>query len=127
MSNSGSASSDLFTIRIDQGLVVLSPLDKTFLNAQAREFNRLYEEFSRQGQRHFVLDFSNCDYISSEGLNITAQYWKMCKDAGGRLMVVVPELPQSGIRELFDLLGLSKMLGDCLQPTVTDALAFPKN
>jgi anti-anti-sigma factor len=122
MSNSGSASSSLFTIRFDQDIAIFSPIDKAFLNSQAKEFNRVFEELLKQKFTKFILDFSKCDYISSEGLNITAQCWRLCRDQGYSLVAVVPEDPKNEVRQMFDLIGLSKMIASGLKPTMLDAI-----
>jgi anti-anti-sigma regulatory factor len=122
MSNDKSVFSSLFTIRFDKDIAIFSPLDKSFINSQAGEFNRVFDELRQQDFTKFILDFSNCDHISSEGLNITAQCWKVCHDQGYNLMVVVPEGPKNEVREMFDLIGLSRMIGGSLKPTMLDAI-----
>jgi hypothetical protein len=122
MLSNGKLSSPLFNVRVDGGIAVLQAKDKAFLSSQAKEFNRLFEELKSLSIVKYILDFSNCDYVSSEGLNFTAQCWKWCHENGnGSMAAVVPDDPANGVRILFDNIGLSYMIGSSLQPTVADA------
>jgi hypothetical protein len=125
MSNSDKLSSVLFNLRVDNGIAVLQAKDRAFLNSQAKEFFRLFEELKSQSILKYIIDFSNCDYVSSEGLNFTAQCWKWCREtATGSMAVVLPDDPANDLRNLFDNIGLSFMIGASLQPTVADAQKY---
>jgi anti-anti-sigma regulatory factor len=122
MSSNGKLSSPLFNVRVDNGIAVLQAKDKAFLSSQAKEFSRLFEELKSRSIVKYILDFSNCDYVSSEGLNFTAQCWKWCREQGhGSMAAVVPNEPANAVRKLFDIIGMSYMIGASLQPTVADA------
>jgi hypothetical protein len=125
MSNNEKLSSPFFNVSFDGGIALLQARDKTFLNSQAKEFFRLFEELKSLSIVKYILDFSNCDYISSEGLNFTAQCWKWCYEKGnGSMAVVVPGDPANTIRTLIDNIGLSYMIGSSLQPTVAEAQKY---
>jgi hypothetical protein len=125
MSNNEKLSSPFFNVSLDSGIALLQARDKTFLNSQAKEFSRLFEELISLSIVKYILDFSNCDYISSEGLNFTAQCWKWCYEKGnGSMAVVVPGDPANTIRMLIDNIGLSYMIGSSLQPTVAEAQKY---
>jgi hypothetical protein len=125
MSNNEKLSSPFFNVSFDGGIALLQARDKTFLNSQAKEFFRLFEELKSISIVKYILDFSNCDYISSEGLNFTAQCWKWCYEKGnGSMAVVVPGDPANTIRMLIDNIGLSYMIGSSLQPTVFEAQKY---
>jgi hypothetical protein len=125
MSSNGKLSSPLFNVRVDNGIAVLQAKDNAFLRSQAKEFSRLFEELKSLSIVKYILDFSNNDYVSSEGLNFTAQCWKWCHEKGhGSMAVVIPDDPANDVRRLFDNIGLSYMIGSSLQPTVADALKY---
>jgi hypothetical protein len=122
MSSNEKLSSPLFNVHVTGGIAVLQARDKAFLNSQAKEFSRLFEELKSLSIVKFILDFSNCDYVSSEGLNFSMQCWKWCHEQGnGSMAVVIPDDPANELRKLFDVIGLSYMIGRSLQPTVAVA------
>jgi anti-anti-sigma regulatory factor len=126
MSNDRRLSSPLFIVCVtDNGVAVLQAKDKAFLNSQAQEFSRLFEKLKSLSVDKFILDFSNCDYLSSEGLSIAAQCWKWCHETGNGVMAaVVPDDPANEVRRLFNDIGLSRMIGASLQPTLAEAEKF---
>jgi anti-anti-sigma regulatory factor len=128
MSSRDKTASRLFNIRIDKDIVLLHPLDKAFLNSQAKEFTLIFEDLKKKGYKKYILDFSQCDYISSEGLSITALCWKWCHDEGnGSMAAVVPDDSSNEVRKLFEIIGLSRMIGSALQPKIATAVTYLRN
>ncbi len=117
--------SPLFGIRRQGEVAVLRPLDRAFLHTHSAEYNRILEELGAGGPLQFVVDLSGCDYLSSEGVNNIMQSWKKCFEAGkGRMAVVVPDIPLNEVRNLFEIIGISRLLGEALQKSMENALAY---
>jgi anti-anti-sigma factor len=98
---------------------------KIFQKKQAEEFRSALAELRGRKITRYVVDLSDGEYISSEGLGAIAQCWKWCHDEGnGQMAVVLPPRADSEIRNLFDIIGLSRTIGSALQPTVEDAKKY---
>jgi hypothetical protein len=127
MSNNEGLRSPSFRVTFDEDIAIISPVDKAFMRFQAKEFDRIFELLRKDATRRFILDFSSCDYISSEGLASTASCWKWCHDDGhGQMAAIVPQGPDNEVRNLFEIIGLSRMIGSALQPTLASALKYLK-
>jgi hypothetical protein len=125
MSNNDGIVSSAFGIMIDKDIVIVKATDKSILHSQAQEFNRIFELLKRNGYIRFILDLSICDYISSEGLTCAASCWKWCHDDGnGHMVIIVPQKPENEVRNLFDIIGLSRMVGSALQPKLSNAIRY---
>jgi anti-anti-sigma regulatory factor len=127
MSNNKEIVSREFQIRYKADAAILKPVEKAFTHLQAGEFNRIFDCLRENNVKRFVLDFSTCEYISSEGLTCTASCWKWChEDGNGQMVAVVPLDPANEVRNLFEIIGLSRMIGSALQPTLPQALKYLK-
>ncbi len=123
MSNSD-IGSKLYKISIENAIAVIHPLDRAFLHAQAKEFKRLLVDLRATGVAATILVLSLCDYISSEGISSITQGWKWCTEEGnGVLAVVVQNDATSEVWNLFEIIGISRILGSSLQPTLAAAIA----
>ena len=106
-------------------VAVIGFASRIFQKYEADDFRLLLNRLRVRSISHYVIDLSGCDYVSSEGLGATAQCWKWCHDEGkGRMAVVLPSQPDHEVRNLFDIIGLSRTIGSALQPTVEDARAY---
>ena len=127
MSNKKEIASQDFQIRYKAKVVIVKPVQKAFTHLQAGEFNRIFDLLREKNYRRFILDFSTCEYISSEGLTCTASCWKWCHEEGNGFMVaIVPLDPANEVRNIFEIIGLSRMIGSALQPTLPHALKYLK-
>jgi len=125
MSSNGRFVSSAFRVTIDKDIAILQSVDASVMHFQAQEFNRIFDLLREQGFRRFIIDLSTCEYISSEGLTCTASCWKWCHDEGnGHMVAIVPQNPDNEVRNLFDIIGLSRMIGSALQPALTQALKY---
>jgi hypothetical protein len=125
MSSNGRFVSSAFRVTIDKDIAILQSVDASVMHFQAQEFNRIFDLLREQGFRRFVIDLSTCEYISSEGLTCTASCWKWCHDEGnGHMVAIVPQNPDNEVRNLFDIIGLSRMIGSALQPALTQAVKY---
>jgi|WetSurMetagenome_2_1015567.scaffolds.fasta_scaffold244984_2 anti-anti-sigma regulatory factor len=125
MSNNEEIVSLEFQIKFKGDAVIVKPVEKTFTHQQAAEFNRIFDLLREQGHTRFILDYSTCEYISSEGLTCTASCWKWChEEKKGNMVAIVPLDPRNEVRNLFEIIGLSRMIGSALQPTLPQALKY---
>jgi hypothetical protein len=114
-----------FNVVYKNDVVILKPVAKAFSHFQAKEFDRIIEDLKESGIRRFILDYSSCEYISSEGLTCTAACWKWChEEKNGHMVAIVPQDPKNEVRNLFEIIGLSRMIGSALQPTLPQALKY---
>lgn len=127
MSNNEGPVSPFFLVSFHDDIAIIRPVDKALLRSQAKEFDRIFELLRKDTTSRFILDFSSCEYISSEGLASTVSCWKWCHDEGHGLMAaIVPQSPENEVRNLFEIIGLSRMIGGALQPTLDDAIKYLK-
>ena len=125
MSNSNGITSQAFHITIDDAIAILQAVDPSFMHFQAQEFDRIFDLLRKKGYRQFILDLTPCEYISSEGLTCVALCWKWCHDEGnGQMAAIVPQNPENEVRNLFEIIGLSRMIGSALQPTLSQAIRY---
>jgi len=125
MSNSDAIISSAFQVTTENNIAILQSLEASFMHPQAQEFYRIFDLLRKQGICRFVIDLSTCEYISSEGLTCTASCWKWCHDEGnGHMIAIVPQNPENEVRNLFDIIGLSRMIGSALQPSLAQALNY---
>ena len=127
MSNDAGVVSPAFRVTFDEDIAIICPVERAFMRFQAKEFDRILDLLRKGATRRFIMDLSSCDYISSEGLASTASCWKWCYDDGhGHMAAVVSERPDNEVRNLFEIIGLSRMIGNALQPTLADAIKYLK-
>ena len=127
MSNSNGTASPAFQITFDGAIAILQAVDSSFMHFQAREFDRVFDLLRKKQYRQFILDLTPCEYISSEGLTCVASCWKWCHDEGnGQMAAIVPQNPENEVRNLFEIIGLSRMIGSALQPALSQALRYLK-
>ncbi|GEM_PF-2541343 len=82
-------------------------------------YTALLEEGLKSDHKQFVIDISDCEYISSNALGIMVYYHKLLRAKGGALIIVPPA--SAGVRAFaLRCIGVGIPLAD----TVADALAI---
>lgn len=81
-------------------------IPKSFVVDEVVKFRTETNKFLEEGQRDFILDFSQCHFIDSTGLGAIVAVYKKCAENGGtiRLKSVKPE-----VEKLFKLTRLDKV------------------
>jgi len=114
-----------FTVTVNDRIAVIAPSVETFMYREAQEFDHLFEQLRGKGFTHFIIELGTCDYISSEGLGAIASCWKWCHDEGmGRLSVILQQNTDNEVSNLFEITGLTRIIGSAIQPTLKDALKY---
>ncbi len=84
---------------------------KTFLRDAAREFQAITDEAIAEGATHFIINFNDCEYISSVGLGCVAEFWRRCMENEGFIMVsVFNSDPANSLLNFFEIIGLSRVM-----------------
>jgi len=110
------------------GIAVFSFPSRAFQKKEAEYFSFLLDQLQKQGIHDYIVDLTECDYVSSEGLGATARCWKWCHDQkNGSMAVVLSSSSGNEVRNLFEIIGLSHMIGSAIQPTLDDAIIYVKN
>ncbi len=84
----------------------------------APDFELKAHDLFTEGDRHFVVDLSGIDYVSSAGLRVLLSLAKQVDGGKGSLQLC--GLPPH-VKQVFDLAGFSKLLN--LQPTLKGVLS----
>ena len=71
------------TIRISSGV---------FIQEGVREFSEHIKQLKIEEKQRFLVDFSQCEYISSEGLGAMSDLWKYSQSTPNGKMVVLFEI-----------------------------------
>jgi len=91
--------------------VVFRIEDGVFVRSGVREVSVKFREFLEKGQTRFLVDFSSCEYISSEGIGAMSDIWKnSTAKPNGRLVVVFSSDPENDVHYLFTTIGLAEVM-----------------
>ncbi|MDW7674519.1 MAG: STAS domain-containing protein [Bacillota bacterium] len=63
----------------------------------------LYSKLAK-GEKHYIIDFSKCEFIDSTGLGLLLSFLKRTIDAGGKLILC--SLISPNVKEIFNLTRL---------------------
>jgi anti-sigma B factor antagonist len=85
----------------EQGIVILQVAGRLDSNT-SNPFQEKLTQLIGQGEKCFVIDFSNLDYISSAGLRVLLWTVKQLNNADGKLVL---SALKDYIREVFDIAG----------------------
>lgn len=130
MLNSNDFSSSAVQVLFEEiNTAIIVPQVVELLHAEATRLSELVIALQEQDVKRYVFDLSALTYISSEGLGTVASCWKWCRDEGrnGAMTVVLSSDPTNSVRNLFEIIGLSRMMGDAVLFSRSDAMAYLKN
>ena len=78
-----------------------------FLDAYTySEFEQTINNLFDQNQYKLIVDMSNVDYISSAGAGVFIGAIGLAQENSGNIIII---RPKPGVKEVFDLLGLSQI------------------
>ena len=84
---------------------------QAFLRDEAKEFQTLTREAIGKGLTKFLINFNDCQYISSEGLGCIAEFWRKCSENEDHTMVSL--FNKKSVNELlnfFEIIGLARVM-----------------
>ena len=85
--------------------------DGVFIRETVRELMSKVKVIREKGKTRFIIDFTQCEYISSEGLGAVSGIWKdSVSQPDGKLIIVFNPDPENEVRYLFDTIGLSEIM-----------------
>lgn len=91
--------------KLPDGVVGISM--KGFLDAYTYgEFEQTINRLFDQKTYKIIVDMSNVDYISSAGAGVFIGAIGLAQENGGNIIII---RPKAGVKEVFDLLGLSQI------------------
>lgn len=98
-----------------EGYTILRIKDGVFIRDTVREMSEELKILKGEDKSRFLVDFSECDYISSEGMGAMSDLWKYCSSKpDGKMAVLFSEDEDNDVRYLFDTIGLSTIMKDCI-------------
>ncbi|MBD3344288.1 MAG: hypothetical protein GF401_04415 [Chitinivibrionales bacterium] len=128
MSSKETEKTSLVEVCLKDDIAVIQFPKKVFQKKEAKEFNAIIESIKEQKYPSIALNLSDCEYVSSEGLGVTAKLWRWCHDEGnGKMAVVLSEDTDNEVRNLFEIIGLARIIGSAIQPSIKDVLNYLKN
>ena len=81
-------------------------MPKNFTIEEASKFRGQINKLIESGEKNFILNFSECDFIDSTGLGVIVAAYKKCVERGGSIKL--KELKEQ-VRKLFKLTRLDKV------------------
>ena len=85
--------------------------EKVFIRKQSKLFLKEVEALRAKGVCNFIIDFSTCDYVSSEGLGVFAEMWHWANEQkNGLLTICLSDDPNNELKYLLDITGLGLLM-----------------
>jgi|SRR5579863_4349726 len=77
--------------RLEPDITLVELKGRLSLGRESQRVESMAHQFLKSGQAKVILDMNGVDYIDSAGIGILALVSGQLKEAGGQLVVVVPE------------------------------------
>jgi hypothetical protein len=114
-----------FSLVLDVDIVIISIRNNSFARPESLEFHSMLDTLRASGYSKYVLDLTNCRFVSSEALGAIAGCWKWCyDDSNGFMSVVLPAGEGCEVRNLFEITGLGRAIGSAVQSSRSDAINY---
>ncbi|AFS78787.1 anti-sigma factor antagonist [Gottschalkia acidurici 9a] len=84
-------------------------VSETFAVKEADEIRQKTEELLEKGNREFIFDFSQCNFMDSTGLGVLVSLHKRCSEMNGR--VKIESVYNRDVLKIFELTRLDKVFG----------------
>ena len=121
----GLPQSAIFSLSLDDDILIISIRHSSFARAESTEFSTIFGDLRSRGYTKYVIDLTKCRFVSSEALGGIAFCWKWCYDEGNGLMsVVLPSSEGGEVRNLFEITGLRRTIGAAIQHSQSDAINY---
>lgn len=105
---------DGYTIlRIEQGV---------FIREGVKRFAAKTKELREKGSIRVLVDFTDCEYVSSEGLGAISELWKSAeKLPDGKMVCVLNPSSDNDVHYLFQSVGFAEIMKGCLFTDLEEA------
>jgi anti-sigma B factor antagonist len=103
--------------QIEPGITHLEVIGRLTLGREAQRLETLTADLAQKGVTKVILDLTGVDYMDSSGIGIIMLGAGRFKQAGGRMVVVVPE---GRVLQLFKTAGVDALL------TISDSVNSAK-
>ena len=98
---------------------------KVFLRNEALEFDKLAEAALKAGARKFLVNFHHCEYISSEGLGVVADFWRKCSEGEDlRMAALFSNSMDNSLLNFFEIIGLARVMASHIFTDYAKAKSF---
>jgi hypothetical protein len=93
------------------GFFEINIKSQTFLRDESQQFQLMVKNAYSKGYTKFLINFGDCQYISSEGLGCVAEFWRECRENEKCLMVsTFNKKPESQLLNFFEIIGLARIM-----------------
>jgi anti-anti-sigma regulatory factor len=93
------------------GFIEILIRNQTFLRDEAKEFQSIVSKALSKEITRFLINFGDCQYISSEGLGCIAEFWRNCTEKEDFKMVsLFNEKPVNELLNFFEIIGLARVM-----------------
>ncbi|MFC1584871.1 hypothetical protein ACFL5V_04935 [Fibrobacterota bacterium] len=93
------------------GFLEIKISSKAFLRDEAKEFQLIVNEAMQRDVSRFLINFNDCQYVSSEGLGCIAEFWRKCSEKENITMVsVFSDKPVNELLDFFKIIGLARVM-----------------
>jgi|GEM_PF-6489250 len=84
---------------------------RVFLREEVHQFQGLISRALNDGETRFLINFHDCQYISSEGLGAVAEFWRTCSESEHLKMVALfKHEPVNELLSFFEIIGLTRVM-----------------
>lgn len=110
---------------VRENYFVVSPLRTIFSGEQVRDFNLFFRAYKQQPLHRMILDISQSDYASSEGLGCLTACWQWHQEKQERCFaLVIPSDPENYLIELFSITNLNHTMSEVMHTTLASATQY---
>ena len=82
-------------------------IPENFAVEEAADFREKVSNLINKGEKHFLLNFSNCTFIDSTGLGVLVAVYKKCMELNGSF--IFHSINNSQVMRIFELTRLDKV------------------
>lgn len=84
---------------------------RVFLREEVSQFQTMIGKAIEDGESRFLVNFNDCQYISSEGLGAVAEFWRRCSESDQLKMVALfDHEPVNELLSFFEIIGLTRVM-----------------
>lgn len=109
-------------LKILDACLLIKPLDKSIETFNSRVFKTQISDLIGENQKFIILDFSQIDFIDSNGLGSLVSILKLLTSLQGRIVICAAK---DSVKRVFNLTRLDQVIP--LLPSLEEGLQFLQN